>query len=183
MGGTGENRRGVGRDRVPPSRYVWDFGVALLLLASAQVGCEEARHARTVERELTQEPPPLAGGVAKTSAAFSPAFELYSTLPGKMARMEELLNGIDRLLDQPGFRERLVADAKELHQLLIESRGLYPTDLSAHDRPRFDQAIDQTAAESLKLFESIRAEDSKTAREAIVRICEQRQEAHSKYSN
>lgn len=181
IGKNGDNARCCRRQ---PSRCLRESGRTLLLLALILAGCEESRHTTTVEREFPPTLPPLSEDTpAKQSASPPEAFALYSTLAGKMARIEELLNGIDRLLDAPGFHERLVADAQELKQLLIESRGLYPPELPAKAQSGFDQAIDQTVAESAKLLESVQAEDREAAREAIGCLCRQRQDAHTNYSN
>lgn len=107
------------------------------------------------------------------------SFELYSTLPGKMARMEELLNAIDRFLDTPDFQDRLVVHAQEFHQLLTESRGLYPDELLPQDEHKFDQTIDQTAAISNKLLSALQASDNKAAREALHQLGRLRKKAHA----
>ena len=111
------------------------------------------------------------------------SFELYSTLPGKMARMEELLNAIDRFLEFPDFQDRLITDAEEFHRLLIESRELYPAELLPKDQPMFDQAITETVVTSEQLLASIRANDDTAAREALDQLDKKRQKAHTRFSN
>lgn len=152
--------------------------VATLLLGIfAITGCEEPQQ-RTVENarrsgaELVAEEP--------TDAAFS--FPLYSTLPGKMARMEELLNGIERFLGDASFQKRLVADSNEFYGLLDQCRGMYPERLSIQDRPKFDKAIDETATNARKLIECIEKGDFASARDVLLRLGNQRQDAHSQFS-
>lgn len=118
--------------------------------------------------------------VPQTEAADS--FELYSTLAGKMARMEELLNRIDRFLGDAAFRDRICSDAEEFYQLVNASRGLYPEKLDVQDHPKYDQAIDRTVAVSKELLTALRAENMEAAREALETIGRQRVKAHAEFS-
>lgn len=100
-----------------------------------------------------------------------------------MARMEELLNAIDRFLDEPEFRDRLLADAREFHTLLHDSKGLYPTELPKDEQPWFDQAIDETVATSVELLAALKESDSIAARQKLVALQKQRIAAHARFSH
>jgi hypothetical protein len=153
-----------------------------LVLLLVHVGCEKPQQLQNTKRNLG------ADLLLKTEAPSVPqveapeSFELYSTLAGKMARMEELLNAVDRFLDDPDFHDRLCADAEEFHQLLTESRGLYPKKLSGEDQPKFDDAADRTIVASKELLGSLRANNIKATREALNQLGEYRQKAHSEFS-
>jgi len=145
------------------------------------VGCQT--HALTQSTQATK---PYAPSEIKTQSVLldeqAADFELYSTLAGKMARMEELLGGIERFLDQPGFKKRLASDAEEFHQLLSECRGLYPEELLPQDQAGFDEAVNQTLATSSKLMSSIHANDIEAAEHAIQKLFQQRRKAHARFS-
>ncbi|MEM1060921.1 MAG: hypothetical protein AAF532_05040 [Planctomycetota bacterium] len=96
--------------------------------------------------------------------------------------MEELLNAIDRFLGDPEFHDRLCADAEEFHQLLAESRGLYPDTLAVEDEAGFDRAVDRTAETSTVLLTSLREGDHEAARDALSRLGTLRQTAHARFS-
>lgn len=154
-------------------RRGWFWGVAAASVSILTLaGCHTAEVTETTKSQA----PPIEPGVRDTP------FGLYSTLSGKMARLEELLNAIDRLLETPGLQQRVLRDAHEFHQLLQECRGLYPANLPVEDRGRYDLAIGQALALSHRLRDAIHADDARSARQAIAQIIRQREQAHSRYS-
>ncbi|MEM6692299.1 MAG: hypothetical protein AAF664_22910 [Planctomycetota bacterium] len=152
------------------------------LLAITPLGCDTHPPKRALE-SLTTSVPELESEDPRTLPADSiKASGLYSSLTGKMARMEELLNAIDRFLDIPDFHDRVVADAQEFELLLTESRGLYPETLVEEDQPGFDKAIDETAITAEKLLSSIKANDAQAARDALRVLDKFRLRAHTRFS-
>lgn len=160
-------------------------GTAILICGCAVslAGCEDAAKPQEAVPETISELVlsnaetfPVAPGEDRS------AFKLYSTLAGKMARMEQLLNAVDRFLGDVSFHDRLLADAREFHHLLVESRGLYPEKLRPEDKAGFDRTIDAAASTSERLMRAIRASDHEAAREALDELAKLRQRAHSKYS-
>ena len=152
-----------------------------LILCHFLTGCDHSQHPNDLELSAAAEPPAQTVTISKkTDEYFS--FQLYSTLPGKMARMEELLNAIDRFLDDPEFQDRLLADAKEFHQLVTESRGQYPEKLSLNDQSQFDHTIEQTAIVSKKLIDSLETNNVMAVREALEELDSLRQEGHTRFS-
>lgn len=168
-------------DRRSTERQTLRFLKSFLMFILVLNGCGKVHRpqsitaARTIRTPITVE-----SSIAQIETATS--FELYSTLASKMARMEELLNAIDRLLGEPDFQDRLLADAKEFHQLLSESRGLYPEKLAPEDQQKFDQSIDRTAAVAKKLLHSIQANNNQAAREVLSQLGKQRRKAHTRFS-
>ena len=157
-------------DRIESRSPIFAFATKYLVLIVVLTGCEKP--------ESLPKPETLPISHAEDLISF----ELYSTLKGKMARMEELLNAIDRFLDNPEFHERVCEDAREFHRLLAESRGLYPKKLVRPDQPKFDRTIDQTIATSRQLLDSLQASNGLAARKALKLLENQRQDAHAKFS-
>ncbi|MEM1225827.1 MAG: hypothetical protein AAGJ40_09015 [Planctomycetota bacterium] len=153
--------------------------VTFLLIVILLTGCDQPSQTQAPKREVDLVDP---NPVSKPTGEEMAAFQLYSTLAGKMARMEEILNGIDRFLDEPDFQERLIGDVQEFQQLLMESRGLYPKRLSVQDNPAFDRTIDETVTLAEELHGLLRTQDETAAREVLRKLDRIRQEAHTKFS-
>jgi len=109
-------------------------------------------------------------------------FALYATLAGKMARIEELLNGIERFLGESDFQTRLLADVGELHQLLTESKGLYPDELEPKDQVGYDQAMGRAITSTQDLQTAIQAQNQDEALTAIESLHKIRRKAHARFS-
>lgn len=150
-----------------------------LLFAMPLMSCDDSRQPMNAMHSANNES--VAAPAVETEVSSTP-FLLYSTLAGKMARMEELLNGIDRFLDDPDFQERVVSDSQEFHRLLTETRGVYPERLAAEDQLKFDAFIDDTAATSTQLIRDLQQGHREAARETLIRLDRQRQEAHTRFS-
>lgn len=145
----------------------WLVAIALCSLTSCQ---ETQVEVTKPDEEAPAEPSP---------AAVDP---LSQTLAGKMARMEELLNAIERFLGDPNMHSRLLADAEEFHQLLAESRALYPEELDTEDQQGFSTAVDDTLQASSQLKEALVKRDSPLARTALEQLYRHRKDAHARYS-
>lgn len=157
------------------------LNATLLYVVLCPVGCEQNKQTHVSQPSLSSE---LSSKIeAPTpSQAKEASFELYSTLAGKMARMEELLNAIDRFLDDPDFQDRLVEDAKEFHKLLSESRGRYPKGLTTQDQTEFDETIDQTLVAAANLLNCLQENKTQAARDALKELDKQRRQAHTRFS-
>lgn len=156
--------------------------IPVLFFAISASGCDHAPPDQTLESLNASIPSFESEELRGTPAEANAAPGLYSSLTGKMARMEELLNAIDRFLDIPDLHDRVLADAKEFDRLLAESRGLYPERLLTEDEPGFDKTIDRTGMISSKLLSSIQAGDNDAAREALRALDEYRLKAHTRFS-
>ncbi|MEM9365712.1 MAG: hypothetical protein AAGD07_06925 [Planctomycetota bacterium] len=169
----------TGRLRDPRRRPQQVGAMTWLLFAMPLMSCDDSRQPMNAMHSANNES--VAAPAVETEVSSTP-FLLYSTLAGKMARMEELLNGIDRFLDDPDFQERVVSDSQEFHRLLTETRGVYPERLAAEDQLKFDAFIDDTAATSTQLIRDLQQGHREAARETLIRLDRQRQEAHTRFS-
>ncbi|MEM6689389.1 MAG: hypothetical protein AAF664_08190 [Planctomycetota bacterium] len=165
-----------------PARGKLGCEITWLLLMVGLFGCDQPDRLPTSAVSPNDNPTVVQAADAASQTSDSQSFELYSTLTGKMARMEELLNGIDRLIDFPDFHARLITDAQEFQRLLEESRGLYPENLSTDDENGFDRTIDQTSVTSSELVNALATQDVEAARTALLKLSQQRQMAHARYS-
>jgi len=142
------------------SGKTWPLFLSLLLLAA----CEKQAETVTIDEE----------------PSFS--FELYQSLAGKMARMEELLNSIERFLGSPDFQERLVSESEEFRQLVEESRLLFPEELSDEDERGYTGAMDRTLQWAVKLKRAITSQDLESANEALSELHRIRKKSHARFS-
>lgn len=126
-----------------------------------------------------QEPPTAVALVAEEAP---PEVGLYASLAGKMARMEELLNAIERFLGDPDFQQRLLEDAQEFAQLVEESRLLFPDELEPEDQEGYVRAMDATLGHALELKSAITAENVETAQVALSKLHQVRKKSHARYS-
>ncbi|MEM0896489.1 MAG: hypothetical protein AAGJ79_06350 [Verrucomicrobiota bacterium] len=140
--------------------------------------------AETLQEDSQGDPEDPAGSLrmVETSDGSDSSFELYSTLAGKMARMEELLNGVDRFLGDPDFQERLVLDATEFRRLTLESRELFPEALIDEDKPGFREAIDRTVEVADGLIEALRENRKEEALAALEKLDRIRRDSHEDFS-
>ncbi len=149
--------------------YLTRSGKALCLSCSLFLFCPACE-----EQTVTENFASTVEGVASEG--------LYQSLAGKMARMEELLNSIERFLGESGFEDRLQTEAKEFHQLLAESQTIYPEELAEKDRKGYRLAYQPTLEASARLKASLAKNDLLSAREAITELHRLRKKAHARYS-
>lgn len=110
-------------------------------------------------------------------------FEMYSTLSGKMARMEELMNAIDRFLGDPDFASRIESDAKEFHQLLGDCRELFPEGLPDEQQDSYRDYVDRALEHSDRMQSALIAQNELEARKSLEALDTIRRKSHAKFSN
>ncbi|MEM9282380.1 MAG: hypothetical protein AAGA96_11165 [Verrucomicrobiota bacterium] len=111
----------------------------------------------------------------------SDGFPMYGTLAGKMARMEELMNGIDRFLGDPDFASRLKLDAEEFHELLAGCRDLFPENLPAEERVAYQDYIDRALEHSNRLKSALDAQNESEAITSLEALDTIRRKSHAKF--
>lgn len=107
---------------------------------------------------------------------------LYPKLNSKMARMEELLNYIERFLGNYEFKQELLNSSLEFSYLASVSGENLSKDLPFEQRKPFLAAIEETVATANKLYQSIQNSQQKLATQALKRLHKIRKQSHVKWA-
>jgi len=108
--------------------------------------------------------------------------KLYPKLNSKMARMEELLNFIDRFLGDEEFKNEVLNKISELIYHTNSSKNSLPSYLLEEENRPFTKALTQTAETCKKLYKAIQLNDEKKAKELFLKLDKLRRNSHSKWA-
>ncbi len=118
----------------------------------------------------------------ETSAGEASGVQLYQTLAGKMARMEELLNRIDRFIGFEDMQEAIVQDAQEFVDLTLACQNLFPPELVKDDQAPYNAALTKTAELGDELRFHLKKQQWAEAQEVFGKLDAIRRKSHSQFS-
>lgn len=108
--------------------------------------------------------------------------KLYPKLNSKMARMEEILNHIERFLGENEFKDATVEGALEFSFLAKKSSENIPQSLNEKQRKPYLKALKATHELGIKLHNSLKKDDYKKAKEILLQLEKIRRNSHTKWA-
>lgn len=109
--------------------------------------------------------------------------KLYPKLNEKMARMEEILNFVDRFIGSGEFKKKMLVQLLEFKHLAQTSTKLVPNYLEAKDREPFVKALEEVSSVGQQLYNAIDNGAHKEARLLFLKLDKLRRKGHSKWAN
>ena len=107
---------------------------------------------------------------------------LYPKLNSKMARMEELLNYIERFLGDADFSAELLESATEFSYLAVESQKSIPDYLSEEDQKPYLEALQKTSKLGDDLYVAMKKSDYEEVRTILQSLAQVRKESHANWA-
>ena len=108
--------------------------------------------------------------------------KLYSKLNSKMARMEEVLNYVERFMDEENFKEEVLLSLAEFTFLSNEALEQIPAYLDTEERPPYSNALKLTASYGGQLYLAIDQSNSQGADQALLSLRRIRRISHAKWA-
>ena len=105
--------------------------------------------------------------------------ELYPKMNSKMARMEELMNRIDRFLGMEEFKERIQDDCIEFTWLATQALG--HSDEYKEEPEAIATALQEVVSLGGELHSSIESDNISDAKLVLSKLDSIRRESHSSY--
>ena len=108
--------------------------------------------------------------------------KLYPKLNSKMARMEEILNYIDRFLGNNEFKNEILEKAAEFSFLAQQSTKNTPSYLTKEDQKLFVNALNTTHELGNKLYHAVKSNNNREAKDLFSKLDTLRRNSHSKWA-
>jgi len=124
----------------------------------------------------------LATSLAHTPKQIKEWEKLYPKLNSKMARMEELLNFIDRFLGDEEFKSNVLDKTSEFIYLTRSSKKVLPDYLLDSDKDPFTKALEETASTGEKLYLAIKNDQETEAKSLFLKLDKLRRKGHAKWA-
>ena len=99
-----------------------------------------------------------------------------------MARMEELLNYIERFLGDADFSAELLESATEFSYLAVESQKSIPDYLSEEDQKPYLEALQKTSKLGDDLYVAMKKSDYEEVRTILQSLAQVRKESHANWA-
>jgi len=106
---------------------------------------------------------------------------LYPKLNSKMARMEELVNYLERFLGSRDFTDEMLSRVIELHFLTEASLDNLPVELPAAEHTAYKKALTSTKYLVQKLYIAIENGEDQTATDLLKKLHTLRRKSHAKW--
>ncbi len=106
---------------------------------------------------------------------------LYPKLNSKMARMEELVNYLERFLGSRDFTDEMLSRALELRFLTGASLDNLPAELPAAEHTAYKKALTSTKCLVQKLYTAIEKGEDKAATDLLKQLHTLRRKSHAKW--
>jgi len=108
--------------------------------------------------------------------------KLYPKLNSKMARMEELLNYVDRFLGNDEFKNEVLLKIAEFIYHTESSQKHIPAYLLKKDKAPFTKALQTTAKTGKDLYLAVAKENQTEAKSLYLKLDKLRRKSHSKWA-
>jgi len=108
--------------------------------------------------------------------------KLYPKLNSKMARMEEILNYIDRFLGNDNFKPDMLEKTIEFSFLANQSTKNIPEYIPEEERNLFIKALEDTHESGIKLYQAVKENNHKEAKKIFLQLDKIRRKSHSKWA-
>jgi hypothetical protein len=106
---------------------------------------------------------------------------LYPKLNSKMARMEEILNYIDRFLEDESFTKSRLKKCIEFSFLAKKAAENIPDYITKPRSKQFSKALEETHSLGNKLYKALEKSDHKKTRELLLELEKIRRKSHAKW--
>lgn len=107
---------------------------------------------------------------------------LYPKLNSKMARMEEILNYVDRFRENQEFKKEVLTNITEFIFLAQQAQKNIPDYLSEEDQKPYKHALIKTASLGSSLFTAVDKSNFKQSKQLFLALDKLRRKSHAAWA-